>query len=645
VRATQPIGLTVSFLVGISAACLTAVGLGFFFGGLTPGCAWSALGVGVAVSVLALRGFPRTGRRSEAPSVQPELRNSRERSFSRGDAGGAEDFSKVTERPGVAIPSPESFRRSLGFQVQAGPRVAEKSWADWAVFVLFTLFALRAFLWLVFTDGDEIRVLSPNNLGDLSLHLTYIRQLAGGTAWWPENPIYALAPLTYPLGMDLFNALWVLVGADVFRSLIWVGLGGAALCGVSLWRWGGAFTLLGFLCNGGWLGWQFFTRFELTDFQSEAAWKSLPLATLVTQRGLLFAIPAGLALLSSWRARFFKPTPDSTPDAPDGPLPFWVEALLYSSLPLFHLHTFLFLSFTLGIWFVVYGPARAAVLKLVGVALLPASLLVALVTGNFRAGSGMGIQPGWMQGDSSFFVFWGENFGVLPVFVGLLLWRIARGRTTLWPAALALPALLMFGLCCFVRFSPWEWDNTKLMLWSYLAVLPLLWSELLAHRTAAVRALCVTVLFFSGFISLLGGLDATHQGYPIGVRSELDGVAKAVAGIPFSERFVAAPAFNHPLLLNGRSLAMGYDGHVWSHGHDLPTRRAQVRDILNGEENWRAQAQLLGVRYVFWGAREEEAFPHSKRPWETEGRCVAQGEWGGIYDLRVGVPSASATTR
>jgi hypothetical protein len=90
---------------------------------------------------------------------------------------------------------------------------------------------------------------------------------------------------------------------------------------------------------------------------------------------------------------------------------------------------------------------------------------------------------------------------------------------------------------------------------------------------------------------------------------------------------------------------MGYDGHVWSHGHDLPTRQAQVRDILNGEENWRAQAQLLGVRYVFWGAREEEAFPHSKRPWETEGRCVAQGEWGGIYDLRVGVPSASASDR
>jgi len=25
-----------------------------------------------------------------------------------------------------------------------------------------------------------------------------------------------------------------------------------------------------------------------------------------------------------------------------------------------------------------------------------------------------------------------------------------------------------------VKFAPWEWDNTKLMVWTYLAVLPFL---------------------------------------------------------------------------------------------------------------------------------------------------------------------------
>ena len=43
---------------------------------------------------------------------------------------------------------------------------------------IFALVSLRAFLWLVFVEGDTIKVLSPNNLGDLALHLTYIRYLA-----------------------------------------------------------------------------------------------------------------------------------------------------------------------------------------------------------------------------------------------------------------------------------------------------------------------------------------------------------------------------------------------------------------------------------------------------------------------------------
>ncbi|MES2571766.1 MAG: hypothetical protein V4710_17150, partial [Verrucomicrobiota bacterium] len=86
---------------------------------------------------------------------------------------------------------------------------------EWAAIILFALFSLRAFLWLIFRDRDVIRVLSPNNLGDMSLHITYIRQLANGAALWPENPIYAGAKLTYPLGIDLFNSLLTLLGVDL----------------------------------------------------------------------------------------------------------------------------------------------------------------------------------------------------------------------------------------------------------------------------------------------------------------------------------------------------------------------------------------------------------------------------------------------
>ena len=83
---------------------------------------------------------------------------------------------------------------------------------EWAAIAAFALVSMRVFLWVVFVEDDEIKVLSPNNLGDLSLHLTYVRYLASGVPFWPENPIFAGAALSYPVGVDFFHSLLVLVG-------------------------------------------------------------------------------------------------------------------------------------------------------------------------------------------------------------------------------------------------------------------------------------------------------------------------------------------------------------------------------------------------------------------------------------------------
>ena len=94
-------------------------------------------------------------------------------------------------------------------------------------------------------------MLSPNNLGDLSLHLNLIRYLASGIAFWPESSILSNVPLTYPLGADLFNSVLEVLGIDTYIGLVWTGLVGAALTGYALWLWGGAFGLAAFLFNGG----------------------------------------------------------------------------------------------------------------------------------------------------------------------------------------------------------------------------------------------------------------------------------------------------------------------------------------------------------------------------------------------------------
>ena len=302
-------------LVAFAAAVLAAVALAFIHGALSPLIARSALGLGGCAGIAAWL----AGKRSTATSMMP-------------------------------LP---------------------KGW-EWVPIICFTLFALRAFCWLIFFNGNDIKILSPNNLGDVAIHLTYIRYLANGAHFWPEEPIFAGHSLHYPIGVDLFNSLLVLTGMDVYRSLIWVGLLGCLAGGFALYRWGGAFALSGFLFNGGVAGFAIFHTRVFSDFQKDLAWKSLPLAVLVTQRSLLYALPAGLVLLISWRARFW---------GKRGAIPLWIEIFLYATMPIFHVHTFIFLSLLLGIWFVTGMAPRKAVAALVACSVIPASVLIGLVCG------------------------------------------------------------------------------------------------------------------------------------------------------------------------------------------------------------------------------------------------------------------------
>lgn len=278
----------------------------------------------------------------------------------------------------------------------------------WLVVAVFAIFAIRSFCNVLFIDGNELKIQSPNNLGDLSLHLAYINNFASGVPLWPDNPIYVFSKLRYPAGIDLFNALVVCLGTDVIRGLVWTGLLASAATCFALYRWGGTFGIAGFLFNGGVAGFQFFKAYQWLDYQGVPfiAWKSLALAMLVTQRGLLYALPAGLLLLYHWRAKFFPRTESADEAAPArAPLPFWLELSLYATMPLFHVHTFMALSVVLAFLFLFLLPdvnARKQLLWLAGAAVVPATFFVWLVTDHFHAGSVMQWNPGWVQNNGDF---------------------------------------------------------------------------------------------------------------------------------------------------------------------------------------------------------------------------------------------------
>lgn len=494
---------------------------------------------------------------------------------------------------------------------------------DVLALVAFTVVSLRHFLFLYSESDGLIRTLSPNNYGDLPLHLTYVSYFVKGARFWPANPIFTGETLHYPFGIDLFTAMLVKLGLPVALVLPAMGVLGSAALGVALYAWGRGFAVGAFLFSGGLGGFQLLWTGVLKDYQAELAWKNLFLTLFVPQRGFLYALPAGLLLLWSWRRRLLRK---------EQGLPSIVEGLLWGALPLFHIHSFLFVSVVFAVWALAAHTVRIALPTFLW-AVLPATWCVVQLTSPGRAASFVWLKPGWLIERHNALVFLAVNFGL---FLALAAWGLAVAveRKSREHLLLLVPALGSFALLFFVMLAPAEWDNTKLMVWAYLLMLPALSELVLEPMRPALRAAAWVVLFFSGTVCVAASLRG--QGFEVVRVAERDEVCLAVAALPPDERVATAPTFNHPVALCGQALVEGYAGHLWSHGISYRAVDERLRGLMMGEPDWRQRAKDLGARYVFWGPREAGEFPGSRRPWEAGAPVIAvtRGGWGALYDLR-----------
>jgi hypothetical protein len=447
-----------------------------------------------------------------------------------------------------------------------------------------------------------------------------VAHFASGASFWPENPILAGERLRYPVGVDLLTATLVQVGFSLPVLLVAMGLVGAAASALALRRWGGSLAVAGFLFSGSLAGFQVLWTGQLVDYDQAVPWKNLFLALLVPQRGFLLALPAGLLLLWSWRRRLLRG---------ERALPAWVEGLAWGAMPLVHLHTFLFVSVAAAAWAILGGRLRAA-LPALAWAFVPATWSIWQVTDGFRAASLVGLHPGWMIGTSSPLGFLASNFGLfLPLAAAALVlaWR-ARRREEL--AVLAV-ALLVFAGLFLVKLAPWEWDNTKVMLWCYVAALAPIGSLVLPRLAVPWRAALLALFLLPGAASVLGASLGGGPRLEVLDVAEHEGVCRALLGLR-TTRVATAPTFNHPVALCGRPIVAGYAGHLWSHGLDASDTQRRLARLMRAEPGWREEARALGASHVFWGRREAQAFPTSTAPWRAH-PPAASGPWGGLYPL------------
>ena len=371
---------------------------------------------------------------------------------------------------------------------------------------------------------------------------------------------------------------------------------------------GGAVALAALLFNGGVAG---IVLFWGADPDAVSEWKNLFLTLFVTQRGFLFALPAGLLLLAAWREETFGKSENII-------LPSSVQALLLGVIPLFSIHAALFLGVAMTGLAVLAPTSRIKMIRLALFAWPAMAFTGWLVTsgaGGPSAVHSLGWAPGWMGDGTVGFWFW--NFGItLPLCLFLSLMLAKRGgneeaRAFVWPA------VFVFVLCMLIRFAPWPWDNMKLMLWSWLVTIPYLWSVLLCSRPLWLRLSVLVLLFGSGAVTLLAGLDG-HQGYELIKRSTLDQTAWILRKVVPDAVIACAPEYNHPVLMLGHPVVCGYEGHLWSHGLDYKSRLTVLNSIMMGEPGWSEKARSLGVSYLYWSDLEAKRWPDSKLLWAKE---------------------------
>jgi len=552
-------------LIGAGAATFLGAGLAAAHGALLPWVSWVALAGGAAAGVLAWRA----------------------------SRGGRDEWGEG-RRPGP--------------------------W-DVAALACFAAAALRQFLAVARVEDGVLTTLLPNNYGDLPLHWTYVRYLANGAAFWPENPIVAGERLRYPFGSDLLTAQLVQLGLPLAGLLTWMGVGASLLAMAALFAWGRGFAVAAFLFSGSLAVSSLLAGGGFAGSQEGIAWKNLFLALFVPQRGFLFALPAGLLLLASGRERLLRGRLGA---------PAWVDGLLWGVMPLFHVHTFLFVSLVLGLWAVAAGRIRAQLPALFW-AVAPATWGVWQVTDGFRAASLVWWKPGWTIGDANPVAFLAVNFGL---FLPLALLALARAWAGPSEHRLTLgPALAFLATLFFVMLAPWDWDNTKVMLWCYLLALPGLWDLVLARLGPRLRAVALGGLLLPGAVAVVLASRGPAGRLEILDVAEVEGVCRALAAVPVSERVATVPTFNHPVALCGHPLVAGYPGHLWSHGIRADATLASLDALLSGAPGWEERAREAQAAVLFWGRREEGRFPQSPRPWEASRPLVAEGAWGRLYRL------------
>lgn len=575
----------------------------------------------------------------------------------------------------VAIALVPRFRAECAADVRRGIR-ALGSRTNRVVMIVFGVFAVALGLILghaIFIHDGTLYAAFSNVWGDWNQHLSQTSSFAYADNIPPELSVLSGERLSYPFLTNFLSAILIkggysLVGAMVVPGVLLAIATLGLLMSLTIrlaGRLAGVFAPFLFFLGGG-LGFlrifqdfidanqslgQFFghltrnyTQTKPDEWLGNISWINPIYAYVVPQRAFIFGAPLVLAVLllvhaalRERRRRLLLPA-----------------GMIVALLPLIHTHALVFFGFITPVLILLTskrtGPDAKAVIRYWMPFLVPIAL-VALpqflwLTYGLSTGRFLRLQLGWTTDDGNVVWFWLKNMSLfLPLLgIGMVAFRRSQPLLTTLTASIA----VVFVLANIIIFQPWDWDNSKLFVYWFLASIPMVAFVLAAAWRRSPRWRIGTVLLLLS-LTLSGALDASKalqwQSYKLPMFSKDDRVLAEHIRTHSSPDsvFLTAQDANNPISgLSGRSIVLGYTGWIWSYGLDYLDREKDVTMMMEARTDPRELLRRYDVDYVVIGAAErgsnrftvnERYYKANFRTWYTNGTTV-------IYDVSAPVPTA-----
>ena len=255
-------------------------------------------------------------------------------------------------------------------------------------------------------------------------------------------------------------------------------------------------------------------------------------------------------------------------------------------LPFWHTHTFIFFSITsliFAVWLMKENFKKTLLdfFLMFMVALVIAIPFLFLFFSNHQVGQFLHTSLGWQNGNENILLFWFKN-SLLTIPLALLgFWFVKHDQKIFF-----VPAFVVFIIANLIIFQPWDWDNIKLLSWSFLffAILAGFLLAKYAQKGIVARAIVGVIILISVASGSLSLALQLKNKYVIYDKADIDLADWAKKNTQVDDIFVIDPFPNHPIPgLSGRLVYMGYPGHLWVHGIDYGKREREVHQILAGD--------------------------------------------------------------